>query len=287
MATVEARTPSAARGERLARTLGWVSVGLGVSQLVTPRTLARLIGVPERAALFRWLGARELASGVGILARRRPAGWLWARVAGDAVDLGLLGAALRSRAGVPARVAAAAGAVAGVTVLDALCARRLSADGRPARSTVSMGINRPPEEIYRAWKDIACLARVAPEGATIRRVGDGTVRCAIRAPGGFEAVWDAEVVEDRPGERIAWRSADGVRSPTTVAVQIDAAPAGRGSRVTVEVVHPSLAGAVVSGVAKAIGRAPDQLAKETLRRFKQLMETGEIATTTGQPSGPS
>src|SRR2546423_3554996 len=77
----------------IGRSLGWFSVVLGVSQLIAPRRLARLIGVSERrhtVNLMRALGARELSAGLALLTRRRPSRWLWARFAGDMIDIGLL-----------------------------------------------------------------------------------------------------------------------------------------------------------------------------------------------------
>ena len=85
--------------ERLASFLGWFSIGLGLTQVLAPRRFARFIGVrgdDDELRLVRLVGLRELASGVGILTRPRPAGWLWARVAGDVMDLALLGSALAS-----------------------------------------------------------------------------------------------------------------------------------------------------------------------------------------------
>ena len=87
-------------GERLAEALGWFSVGIGVATLMAPRPVARMIGVSDGEPgrwLLRLVGLRELVSGLGILNHRRPTGWLWGRVAGDAMDLGLL--ALGSRRG--------------------------------------------------------------------------------------------------------------------------------------------------------------------------------------------
>ena len=83
--------------ERLARGLGWFSIGLGLSELLATRGFARFIGVRDdfkNRALLRMVGLRELACGVGILTRRRPPGWVWARVAGDAMDITLLSSAL-------------------------------------------------------------------------------------------------------------------------------------------------------------------------------------------------
>ena len=106
----------------LATFLGLFSVGLGLAELLAPRTMARRTGV-RHVGLLRGYGARELASGVGILGTDRPGFWLWSRVAGDAMDLATLAAAYaegnsRDRG----RAMMAAAAVAGVTVLDVLCA---------------------------------------------------------------------------------------------------------------------------------------------------------------------
>lgn len=123
-------------GERLARGLGWFSLALGMAQIAAPAGMARLIGVPdgeENLAAMRAVGVREIASGIGILATRRPAraDWVWARVGGDAIDLALLGRAWASDRSDAERVAAATAAVAGVMALDLLCGRRLDdPDGR-------------------------------------------------------------------------------------------------------------------------------------------------------------
>lgn len=112
----------------LTKGLGWFSLGLGVAELTMPGKMAGLIGVPDRAktkAVLRSYGLREIASGIGILAQPRQARWLWSRVAGDAMDLSWLGAALASSRANKTRVACAAAAVAGVTALDLLCGKRL------------------------------------------------------------------------------------------------------------------------------------------------------------------
>ena len=85
--------------------------------------------------LVRALGLREIASGVGILSRRRPAGWLWSRVGGDLIDLALLGTAFASKGANARRAAAATAAVAGVTVLDVLGSQRVTREAWPSQST--------------------------------------------------------------------------------------------------------------------------------------------------------
>ncbi|WP_223643274.1 hypothetical protein [Corallococcus sp. EGB] len=103
---------------KLPRALGWFSVGLGVTELLGAWSLLRFFGVSRGSRWVRAYGARELAAGVALLspAKKRP--WLWARVAGDALDLATMGRGLREPGVRKGRLLAATGAVAGITVLD-------------------------------------------------------------------------------------------------------------------------------------------------------------------------
>jgi hypothetical protein len=102
--------------------LGLFSIGLGLAELLAPRTMARATGV-RSTGLLRGYGAREITSGVGILSTDRPAFWLWSRVAGDVMDLATLAAAYSDgNSKDRSRAMMSAAAVAGVTVLDVLCA---------------------------------------------------------------------------------------------------------------------------------------------------------------------
>jgi hypothetical protein len=117
------RTTDDDSSEPLANFLGLFSIGLGLWELAAPRSVAAVTGV-RAPALLRAYGAREIAAGLGILANRRPAGWLWARVAGDVLDLATLGAAYAEAP--PAerhKPLLAAAAVLGVTVLDVVAAQ--------------------------------------------------------------------------------------------------------------------------------------------------------------------
>jgi hypothetical protein len=110
---------------RVAQFLGWFSIGLGAVELLMPRALCRSLDVDCDEALVQAFGAREVAAGLGILSQRNPEPWLWGRVAGDAVDLSALAAALRfSRR--RAVVGAALASVAGLTALDIACSVRFS-----------------------------------------------------------------------------------------------------------------------------------------------------------------
>jgi hypothetical protein len=110
--------------EMMAQGLGLFSLALGAAELLAPRQLARWLDIEGQEPLLRLYGLREIGTGIGILASRDPAPWLWARVAGDALDLATLGAAT----GISRRrdaIAMAAGSVALVTALDIACARAL------------------------------------------------------------------------------------------------------------------------------------------------------------------
>jgi L-ascorbate metabolism protein UlaG (beta-lactamase superfamily) len=126
-------------GKQLARSLGWFSLGLGIAEVLAPKRLGKLIGAPGREWLLRAAGLREIASGVGLLTAREDAGalskWMWARVAGDAVDLALLGAAFngnRGRFGGKRRhrTLGAVGALSPLVVADVASAWWLAREGR-------------------------------------------------------------------------------------------------------------------------------------------------------------
>ncbi len=116
--------------QQIARGLGWFSLALGAAELVAPRSMARQLGMRGEETLIKTYGAREIAVGLGILLSRNPAPWVWARVAGGALDiatlLGHAGARNRRRGSVMAALAA----VAGVTALDWLCAGMLGPESR-------------------------------------------------------------------------------------------------------------------------------------------------------------
>ncbi|MBK1656780.1 hypothetical protein [Paracraurococcus ruber] len=137
----------------VARGLGWFSIGLGVVELLAPRALARGLGLRGQEGLIAGYGAREIATGIGILASRDPTPWIWGRVAGDALDLGTLATGLGRRRG-GAGVALAA--VAGVTLLDVLCARALSSrrERQPVRSFADRrGMPKTPGQMRGAASD--------------------------------------------------------------------------------------------------------------------------------------
>ena len=272
--------------ERLAAALGWFSIGLGLAETLAPRSVARLIGVPENnSTLLRAMGMREMASGIGILIQPRPAEAVMSRVAGDMIDLGLLGAAMMSPRSDKARVCGVMTAVAGVTALDILCSqqltgsprlmtRRMDSHGRIHLSK-SVAINRPPEEVHRFWGDLSNLPRFMYHLESVQMMDGGRSHWVAKGPLGRRVEWDAEITEDS-GNRIAWRSLPGADVENSGSVWFEHGPGGRGTTVRVELEYNPPAG--VSGVllAKLAGEEPEQQLYDDLRRLKQVMETGEV-----------
>jgi uncharacterized membrane protein len=272
--------------ERLARRLGWFSVGLGVAEIAAPRAVGRMIGIEDDARLHRTLmafGARELVSGIGILSRPRSSVWLWARVAGDLMDLALLGSALRSDDSQRGRVAAAAAAVAGVTVLDVITGRELSrvahrAGEEPGVIDVSktITVNRTPEEVYGFWRDLQNLPQFMEHLESVQVLSDRRSRWKAKAPAGRSVEWEAEIIEDRPNELISWRVAEDADVTHSGTVRFTGAPGGRGTEIHVAFSYAPPGGALGSLVAKLFGQEPGQQVDSDLRRLKQVLETGEV-----------
>ncbi len=114
--------------QAVAKGLGWFSIGLRLAEVLAPDQLGKALGLEKRTGLIRFYGLREIGAGVGILAQERPsAGWLWARVGGDALDLATLAAAYQVTPQKRTTIGVAIGSVLAVTVLDIICAQRLGA----------------------------------------------------------------------------------------------------------------------------------------------------------------
>jgi uncharacterized membrane protein len=273
--------------KQLARALGLFSIGIGVAELVLPRTLGHAIGIKRvhRGAL-QALGAREIASGLGILSGRKPAGWLWSRVAGDILDLSLLGAAFAGRRNSRARLAAATAAVLGVTALDVFCGaketRHSSRPGQKPRNDHTINtitINRSPEELYRFWRNFENLPRFMGHLQSVTVTSETRSHWVAKGPAGTTVEWDAELVQDKPNELIAWRSLPGSPVENAGSVRFEPATGEPGTVVRVNIQYHPPAGALGRVVAKLFAQSPEKQMAVELRRFKEFMETAENART--------
>ena len=141
----------------------------------------------------------------------------------------------------------------------------------------SVTINRPRHELYAYWRDFTRLSTFMDNVVRVDITGDRTSHWVVKAPGGGTVEWDAIITEERPDELIAWASAEGAEVPNSG--RIDFRDAGdRGTVVTATILYDPPAGIIGKVIAKMFQREPAIQARHDLRRFKQLMETGEIAT---------
>jgi len=273
---------------KLARALGWFSVGLGLTEILAPRALGRAIGLqPQHTSLLPVLGMREVVSGLGILAQGGSTNtWVKSRVAGDALDLGLLGAAFSARGTDRTRLAVATAAVVGVTALDVLCSVQGSGQqSTPRQISRSVAIARPAEELYDFWRRLENLPKVMTHLQRVEQLDLRRSRWTSRPLFGRSYEWTAEITEDMPNQRIAWRSLEGADVPNRGVVTFRDQGEGRGTVVTVILDYAPPAGKPGVLLTKLIGESPEQQILADLRRWKSLTETGEVATTAGQTHG--
>jgi uncharacterized membrane protein len=279
--------------ERVARGLGWFSIGLGLAEVLAPSLVARLCGGRARhTGLIRLYGLREIASGLLIFSGgRRPVQGVWSRVAGDAIDLATLAAAAVSPRTNKAGVAFAMTNVAMVTALDLMCAQELSRETGQmtpegaVRVKRSVRIQRPLEEVYGFWRNFENLPRFMYHLESIRVFGPTRSHWVAKGPGGKRVEWDSEVTDERPNESIAWRTLPGSDIESSGTVRFEKSPGGRGTIVRVELAYRPPGGMAGRAAAALMNRAPEQQVSDDLRRFKQILETGEVVRSDGTPEG--
>jgi uncharacterized membrane protein len=268
---------------RRARGLGWFSVGLGLAQVMAPRMLSRLVvgtdGVKRRRTM-QAIGLRELAAGVNLLRQPRDSRWLWARVAGDVMDLALLGSAFRSRKAHPTRLATSIAAVVGVAALDYYTGKQISRQRRleqeaGRRVTRAVTILRPPEELYRYWRNLPNLARFMQSVESIQELDGLRSRWRVRTAKGKKLEWDAEITAEEPNQRLAWRSLPGAKVPNSGEVRFVRAPGGRGTEVRLSMDYNAPGGSVGAAFAKLFAKGVEYQVDRDLRSFKQVIEAGE------------
>lgn len=144
---------------------------------------------------------------------------------------------------------------------------------------------RDPDGLYRYWRDPGNAPRFMLRIESVNPAGPDRWHWITREIAGRKFSWDAEITEDVPGEKIAWRSVPGSEVETEGEVTFTKAPGDRGTvvRLRISIVPPG--GAAGAAVAKAADFLAGQQLREDLRHFRQLMEAGEIPTTVGQPMG--
>lgn len=151
----------------------------------------------------------------------------------------------------------------------------------------SVTINKSPEELYSFWRRFENLPRFMNHLESVTTTSGGRSHWVAKAPAGTTVEWDAEVYNEKENELIAWRSLDGADVDNAGSVRFETATGGRGTTVRVTLRYDPPGGALGAAVASLFGENPEQQIEEDLRRFQQVMETGEVPTTEGQSSGRS
>jgi uncharacterized membrane protein len=147
-------------------------------------------------------------------------------------------------------------------------------------------INRSASELYNFWRSFNELPRFMTHLVSVTSSNDRQFsHWVAKAPGGRTVEWDAKVINDVPGELIGWRTIGKADVVSAGSVHFREMPARRGTEVRIHLQYEPPAGRLGSTVAWLVGQEPSQTIREDLRRFKQLMETGEVPTTKGQPRG--
>ena len=142
------------------------------------------------------------------------------------------------------------------------------------------------EQAYTLWRNLAGLPRFMVHLKSVRELDSRNSEWVAVGPGEREIRWNAEITEDKLNQRIAWRSLPNSNVETSGSVDFRPDPQGRGTYVTANVRYAIPSGAFASGMAALFGKNPESAMREDVRRFKQLLETGEVPTTVGQTHGP-
>ncbi len=200
----------------------------------------------------------------------------WTALIGGSA-LAVLGLTRRSKSGLA--IAAAGGALA-------YFGSRAAAGPKELVARSSILLNCSPQKAFQFWRNLENLPRFMRHLESVSAIGDRRSRWIAIGPLGKRLRWDAEIVAERPGELISWRSLEGSDLMLDGFVEFQAAPGDRGAIVFATIIYTPPGGQLGRAAAKMLGKDPSFLMRQDLRRFKALVETGEIPTTKGQTHGP-
>lgn len=278
----------------LVKGLGGASLGLGLGEILAPTKVAAVAGIDntgQSRAVIRALGARECAHAAALLFGTSKL--VWTRVAGDVLDVMLLGAALaksnhgrRHRRGTASLVGLAA--IGAADLYAALGTTRNGgrrANGSAHRSLrAAVTVRRSPEDVYRFWRSLENLPSFMCHLQSVTDSGESSHWIA-KAPVGQSIQWDTRITDDEPNTRIEWQSLPGSSVDNSGSVEFTPAPESRSTEVRVTISYRLPGGALAKAAATAFGESPEQQVSDDLRRFKQIMETGQVMRSDGSPQG--
>jgi uncharacterized membrane protein len=146
-------------------------------------------------------------------------------------------------------------------------------------------IDKPASELYHFWHNFENLPNFMKHLKSVKVYDNKRSHWIASGPLGGSVEWDADIIEDRENEFISWASVEGADVDNSGFVRFKKAPGDRGTEVKVVIEYNPPGGALTATFAKLFGEEPEQQIGDELRRFKMLMEAGEIATNEGQPRG--
>lgn len=142
----------------------------------------------------------------------------------------------------------------------------------------SLTVNKPKEEVYRFWRKLENLPRFMEHLKIVKEMDNKRSHWEAKIPGNIGTIeWDAEITEERPGELIAWQSVDNATIYNAGNVTFRDAPNGRGTELMARIIYQPPAGSAGTAAAKLLNPLFEKMVKADIMRFKQLMETGELA----------
>ena len=157
-----------------------------------------------------------------------------------------------------------------------IVARQLSNGKKGVHASASCIVNAQPDEVYRFWREFTNLPRFMEHLKSVTEMGEGRSHWIAKGPAGMNVEWDAMIVADEPGRVITWRSLENSDVDNAGAVRFEAAAGGRGTIIKVNIQYNPPGGVVGATVAKLFGEEPNQQLEDDLRRFKQVIELGEV-----------
>ena len=175
-------------------------------------------------------------------------------------------------------VLAGAGGAAGIYAVNRALQKKINTlpYGYGIKLKKAVTVAGPAEQLYRYWRDLRNVPNLFDHLLSVEPLDDSHSRWTLRVPGGMSLEWVAEITVDRENEMIGWRSLDGADLDNAGYVRFERATGGRGTVVRIALQYNPPAGKLGAAVATVLGEKPASLIEGALRKFKQLMETGEV-----------
>ena len=148
---------------------------------------------------------------------------------------------------------------------------------RSIKVAKTIRINRPADELFRFWRDLANLPRFMRHLESVTVKDDTHSHWVVKAPLGMTVEWDAEIISEKRNELIGWRAVGSGDVDHAGSVHFRALPRGHGTEVRVRLQYDPPAGLMGAAVAKILGEDPEREVEEDLRRLKEVMETREVS----------